>query len=172
VIDMLRRRLSQNDYAGIGEFHAFGDDVDLPVVREVVRMAHRRGLFLHAHSDSEAIRRIFAQNPDAIVLWAHSGFEGPGEIAEMLERYPRLWTDLAFRNEHATADEVVPEWRELFERFPDRFVIGTDTFTLERWSSVEDHASWNRAWLESLPGALRDAIAFGNAERLLGMTGR
>jgi len=32
VVAMLSERLARNYYAGIGEFHAFGDDVDLPVL--------------------------------------------------------------------------------------------------------------------------------------------
>jgi predicted TIM-barrel fold metal-dependent hydrolase len=167
VIDLLRERLDTYRYAGIGEFHAFGDDMDLPVLRQVVELARHHGLFLHAHSDTDAVRRIFVQDPDAVVLWAHAGFEGPEEIAGMLDSYPNLWADLAFRSEHAIDGKLEPAWRELFERFPDRFLLGTDTFTPERWFYVSDHAEWNRAWLAELKPEVREAIARGNAERLL-----
>ncbi len=172
VPDMLRERLKSGVYAGIGEFHAFGDDVELPVVRQVIELAREHGLFLHAHSDADAVRRIFRHDPDALVLWAHAGFEGPGVIAELLARYENLWADLAFRSEHATDGAVDPAWRELFERFPDRFLLGTDTNTPERWYYVEDYAAWCRQWLRDLPEQVRQAIAHGNAERLLATVGR
>lgn len=172
VPEMLRGRLKSGVYAGIGEFHAFGDDVELPVVSDVIDLAREYGIFLHAHSDADAIERIFRRDPDALVLWAHAGFEGPEVVSEMLERYDNLWADLAFRSEHAVDGEVDPAWRLLFEAFPDRFLLGTDTFTPERWFYVEDHASWCRDWLVDLPADLRRAIAHGNAEQLLDRVGR
>ena len=74
VIEYLQGRLARLRYAGIGEFHVSGEDADLPVMRRVVELAREHGLFLHAHSDADAVERIFAQHPDAVVLWAHAGF--------------------------------------------------------------------------------------------------
>lgn len=144
----------------------FGEDADLPVLRSVVRLAREHDLFLHAHSDAEAVRRLFAQDPEIRVLWAHSGFTGPEEVAQMLGTYPNLWSDLAFRSEHGNGGRVAPEWRAVFEAFPDRFMVGTDTYTPERWYYVGEHADWSRAWLDDLPPALADNIAWRNAERL------
>ena len=47
--------------------------------------------------------------------------------------------------------KVAPGWREAFLEFPDRFVVGTDTFTPERWHYVVEHARWSRQWLADLP---------------------
>ena len=47
-----------------------------------------------------------------------------------------------------------------------RFMVGTDTFAPERWYFVEEHAKWNREWLQSLPRSLADKIAYQNAEAL------
>ena len=167
VVPMLSGLLERNDYAGIGEFHAFGADIDLPVLQQVIGLAKKHGIFLHAHADADAIERIFKTNPDALVIWAHSGFEDPARIAPLLEKYPNLWSDLAFRYEHADAGQVDPDWRALFERFPGRFMIGTDTYTPERWYFVVEHAEWSRAWLDSLPRPLAENIAYRNAEALL-----
>ena len=167
VVDMLAERLARNDYAGIGEFHAFNVDVDLPVLQRVIGLAKQYGIFLHAHSDADAIDRIFATDPDALVLWAHSGFDNPDVLAAMLGKYPNLWADLAFRYEHANNARVDPEWRALFEAFPRRFMLGTDTYTPERWYYVAEHADWSRQWLGSLPRELAENIAWRNAEDLL-----
>lgn len=166
VVQMLKERLSTNTYAGIGEFHIFGEDADLPVMREVVKLAHEYGIFLHAHSDAEAVDRLFLQDPDARILWAHSGFEDPKTVGKMLAKHPNLWSDLAFRSEHASAGKVNPDWRTLFLKFPRRFMIGTDTYAPERWYYVIDHADWSRQWLKDLPEELRENISYLNAETL------
>ena len=173
VVTMLSELLDRNEYAGIGEFHAFNTDIDLPVVQQVISLAKQHGIFLHAHSDAEAIERIFASDSSAVVLWAHSGFDGPADIAPMLKKYPNLWADLAYRWDHEDEGGTVqPAWRKLFEQYPDRFLLGTDTFTPERWYYVEEQADRSRAWLASLPKPLRENIAWKNAERLLARVGR
>ena len=171
VPTMLSERLRKYRYAGIGEFHAYGEDIELPVLQQVIGLAKQYGIYLHAHVDSDAIHRIFKHDPDAMVLWAHSGFDDPEQIRALLEKYPNLWSDLAFRNEHALQDIVDPEWRELFIEFPDRFVLGTDTYTPERWYYVVEHANWSREWLQTLPREIAEKIAYRNAESLLKKVG-
>lgn len=166
VIGMLEERLAKGGYAGIGEFHVFGADADGEVFRKVVQLAQKHRIFLHAHSDADAVERIFAQDPEAAVLWAHSGFAEPDVVRPMLARHDRLWADLAFRSDHAAGGGVDPHWRKLFEDFPDRFMIGTDTYTPERWHFVEEHASWSRGWLRTLPRDLAERIAWRNAAAL------
>lgn len=171
VIDMLNDRLNTSRYAGIGEFHADGDDIELPVLQKVVDLANEHGIFLHAHVDIEAIHRIFSRNPDALVLWAHSGFDDPDQIRPLLEQYPNLWADLAFRSDHVLEGRAVTEWRTLFIEFPERFLLGTDTYTPDRWFDVVDNADWSRGWLQSLPQSVAENIAYRNAEALLERVG-
>ena len=166
-VQVLTELLAANKYAGIGEFRAYGDDIETDVLKGVIALAKQYDIFLHAHSDADAIDRIFAQDPSAIVLWAHSGFDRPDEIAALLRKHPNLWADLAVRSEQGYNGKVPPEWRALFEEFPDRFMVGTDTFTPERWPYVGAHADWSRAWLSDLPPEIAENIAWRNAERLL-----
>jgi predicted TIM-barrel fold metal-dependent hydrolase len=167
IVRYMEERLGRYRYAGVGEFHLFGADADLPVPRRMVALARERGLFLHAHSDADAVERLFAQWPQARILWAHSGFEPPARVREVLRRHPRLWCDLAFRSDQASGGRVDAAWREAFTEFPDRFMVGTDTFTPERWHYVGPHASWSRQWLADLPGPLAEAIAWRNGQALL-----
>jgi len=166
VVRYLEERLAKYRYVGIGEFHLYGEDADLAVPRRMVALAREHALVLHAHSDVDAIERLLRQWPEARVLWAHSGFDRPEKVRETLRRHPRLWCDLAFRGDHATAGKVDAAWREAFTEFPDRFMIGTDTFTPERWHYIAGHASWSRAWLADLPAPLAERIAWRNAEAL------
>jgi len=167
VVRHVEDRLRRFRYAAIGEFHVYGADADLPVPRRMVQLARQHNLLLHAHSDSDAIERLFAQFPQARVLWAHAGFERPAQVRALLRKHRTLWADLAFRNDHGNGGKVDPEWREAFQEFPDRFMVGTDTFTPERLHYIPDHANWSRAWMADLPAELAERIAWRNAQDLI-----
>jgi hypothetical protein len=162
VEDLLRK----HRYVAIGEFHLYGADADLPIPRRIVALAKQHGLFLHAHSDVDALERIFAQDPGARVLWAHAGFAEAEKVREMLRKHKTLWADLALRSEVGSGGRVSPEWREVFMEFPDRFMVGTDTWAPQRWHSIADHAAFSRAWLSDLPRDVAERIAWKNAEIL------
>ncbi|HUL93194.1 MAG TPA: amidohydrolase family protein [Burkholderiales bacterium] len=166
VIPYLEDRLTKYKYAGIGEFHLYGDNADLAVPRRMVELAKRHNLFLHAHSDTDAVERLFRQWPQARILWAHSGFERPDRVREMLRKHGNLWADLAFRTDQAQGGKVDPEWRAAFLEFPDRFLLGTDTYVPERWHYIPEHAVWARGWLADLPPEVAERIAFRNGEAL------
>ena len=170
IIAHVEGRLKANTYAGIGEFHAYGADADTPVMRRMVELAKQYKIFLHAHSDADAVERMFKQNPEALVLWAHSGFDPADKVRAMLAKHPTLWADLAFRSDQAPSGKLDATWRQLFIDYPERFMVGTDTFTPERWHYVVEHAAYSRKWLNELPPDLADNIAFRNAERLAART--
>jgi hypothetical protein len=168
VIAHMKARLQRYRYVALGEYHVFGADADLPVMRWVVQAARERGLVLHSHSDADAVERQFRQDPNARILWAHSGFEPPEAVRAMLRRHKQLWCDLAFRNDPAPGGQLDAGWRDAFAEFPDRFMVGTDTFTPERWHYVIEHANWVRRWVAQLPPAVGEALAWRNGERLFG----
>lgn len=167
ILEHVKERLKKYTYVGIGEFHVFGDKTDSIGIRGIVELAKEYDLFLHAHSDQKAVHNLFEQFPEARVLWAHSGFDAPDEVAAMLRQYDNLWADLAFRSDHAAGETIDPDWRKLFEEFPDRIMLGTDTYTPERWPFVGHHAKWSRSWLKELPIEIAENIAWRNAETLL-----
>jgi len=168
VLAYMEERLKKYRYAAIGEFHLYGADADLPIPRRMVELCRQHGMFLHAHSDIDCVERLFRLDPQARILWAHSGFERPERVAEMLRKHRNLWCDLAFRSEHGSGGKVDPAWRAAFVEFPDRFMVGTDTFTPERWHYIVEHANWTRAWLAGLPQELAERIAWRNGEDLFG----
>ena len=167
IVAYVEERLKKHRYFAIGEFHLFGADADLPVPRRMVELARQYRILLHAHSDADAVERLFRQDPEARVLWAHAGFEGPDRVRELLRKQKNLWADLAFRTDHGSGGSSPPEWREAFLEFPDRFMVGTDTYVAERWHYVPEHAAWSRAWLSTLPADVAERIAYKNGEAMI-----
>lgn len=167
ALDYVEALLARNRYASIGEFHLYGEDADLDIPRRIVELAVEHNLILHAHSDADAVTRLLAQSPTIKVLWAHSGFDGPAEIAAMLEKHDRLWADLAFRSDVGSGGKLSDEWKALFEAHPDRMMLGTDTYTPERMYFIPSHAEAARGWLKSLSDELAERVAWKNAHELL-----
>jgi predicted TIM-barrel fold metal-dependent hydrolase len=64
--------------------------------------------------------------------------------------------------------QLSAEWRDLFARHSDRFVLGSDTWINERWFGYDTIMQTYRAWLAQLPADQAMRIAHGNAERLFG----
>ena len=170
VAAYVEERLKKYKYVAIGEFHLYGADADLPVPRRMVQLAKQYRILLHAHSDADAVERLFRQDPEARILWAHAGFEQPERVREMLRKHKNLWCDLAFRTDHGAGGKPPREWREAFLEFPDRFMVGTDTYVAERWHYVPEHAAWSRAWLATLPADVAERIAYRNGEAMIAAT--
>lgn len=168
VIAYVEERLKRYRYVAIGEFHVYGADADLPVVRRMVQLARERKLMLHVHSDSDAVDRIFRQDPGARILWAHAGFDRPERVRGMLARHKNLWCDLSWRTDHAPGGKLDAAWRPLFLEFPDRFMVGTDTPSPERWHFIPEHARLARMWLAELPRDVAEKIAWRNGDAVFG----
>jgi hypothetical protein len=167
VLAYVGRKLEQHRYAALGEFHLFGADADLPNVRTMVRWAREHNLILHAHSDADAVERLLKQWPQAKIIWAHSGFDRPAAVGELLRRHKNVWADLAYRSDMGSEGKVDADWAALFQEFPDRFMLGTDTFTPERMHYIPEHARHARGWLSALPRPIAEGIAWRNAEKLV-----
>lgn len=165
----VEERLKRGIYRGIGEFHLSATDVDKPVVRRFADLAAKQQLFLHAHVDEVAVEKLLTLYPEVRILWAHAGMSSPvKEVGRLLDRYPKLWVELALRLDVAPGGNLDPEWRALFLRHSDRFMVGTDTWTTSRWQSLVDEAKATRRWLGQLPRDVAEQIAYRNGERLFG----
>lgn len=164
-------RLAKGTYRGIGEFHLHDmAAAEVPLVAQAARLAATRDVFVHVHSDAGPLRVLFAAAPTLKVLWAHAGMsEGAARVGEMLDAHANLWTEVSFRaHDIAPGGTLDPAWRALLLRHPDRFMIGTDTYTTGRWGDYAALIEGHRRWLAQLPAGVAQAIAYGNAVRLLG----
>ena len=157
-------------YRGIGEFHVHGRSADTAVLKDIVDFSVARGLVLHAHCDDEALEILFAHNPGARVIWAHTGFTTPLErVEELLKKYPSMWGELSYRSDVTDGGGLSRGWKALFSRHPTRFMVGSDTWVNERWASYPAIMGGYRRWLGELPRELAERIAWRNAAELLGV---
>lgn len=161
-------RLATGRWAGIGELHLFAADANNPVFAKLVRLAERHKLVLLIHGDAEVVNRAFELAPGVRVLWAHLGTAPrPAILARMLARHPQLWIDTSVRDERiAPNGRLLPEWRALFLRHPDRFLVAVDAFSSNRWRHYGEVAGQIRAWVEPLPAELKRKLLHDNAARL------
>lgn len=168
-IELIEQEFKRGYYRGIGEFHLYGKSAWNPVIKKVVDFAVANNLYLHAHTDEEALLILFEHNPKAKIIWAHTGFSTePKRVAELLDKYSMLWGELSYRGGITRGNALSPEWRDLFARYSDRFLLGSDTWINERWASYDDIFNEYRSWLKQLPRDQAQRIAWGNAARLFG----
>ena len=95
-------------------------------------------------------------------------------VDALLAKWPHLWTELSLRDDVSPQGKLDPRWRALLVKYGDRFMVGTDTWTVggtytgnERWDAYAQIVGGIRAWLAQLPPDVAEAIAHGNAERFL-----
>ena len=169
----LARGTAAGPYRGLGEFHLYDSAfADHPVPRTLMQLAQERQLAVLAHCDDVSIEKLMAHAPRARLIWAHTGIGGvPIErVQALLQRHPSLRGELSYRPGLIGADGApTAEWRALFERHADRFLIGSDTWVNARWDDYEPLMAEARRWLGALPPDQAQRIAWGNAQSLFGL---
>ncbi len=153
-------------------------------------------LIHHEAEDSllPELERMLVKYPKAVVVWCHVGrnrnfntwrkFKSAAAVKEYLKKYPNLYFDLVASRPGSKFEPtgqidaimydfvmlktiLLPEWKELFEEFPDRFLIGTDINT-GRFSKYDNTISTFRTViLDSLRKETAEKIAFKNAWKLM-----
>ena len=126
-----------------------------------------RDLYMLAHCDEPALLDPLHQNRKGKIIWAHTGFSTPvARVSELLDQHPALMAELSYRSGITDGGgQLSPEWRELFARHADRFLLGSDTWVPERWASYDGIINGYRGWLAQLPPdqAERSPMAMPNA---------
>lgn len=174
VLAELARGTASGPYRGIGEFHLYESaNANGPVARKLIALAERQKLAVLAHVDDVAIDLLMANAPskgrNLRLIWAHTGIGGaPIErVQALLERYPLLMGELSYRpGLTCEGARLCPEWRALILKYPERFMIGSDTWVNQRWSAYDEIMRGYRIWLGELPPDVARRIAWGNAAAL------
>ena len=143
-------------------------DVAAPVVKRFAELAAQRNLLLWCHIDDATVEAMLKTLPGARDCCGRTPAcrPRPSASGELVDRFPMLWVELALRTDVAPGGTLDPEWRALFVRHPDRFLVGTDTWVTSRWESVRDANEAVQRWLQQLPRDVAEQIAWKNGERL------
>ena len=170
VQSYVEERLKRGIYRGIGEFHLSESGVGGPTLKRFAELAADRDLFLQAHVDDVTIEKLLMLYPKTRFLWAHAGMSASAPtVGGLLERFPKLWVELALRTDVAPGGTLDPKWRAVFVKYPDRFMVGTDTWVTSRWEAMQGYHRDVQTWLGQLPRDVAQAIAWKNGERLFPM---
>ena len=173
----LARVTPAGPYQGLGEFHLYDSaKANGPVARQLMALADTRRLAVLAHVDDVAIDLLMANIPSkgqqTRLIWAHTGIGGTpvARVDALMARYPMLMGELSYRP-GLTCDGgmLCPEWRALLLKYPNRFVIGSDTWVNQRWQYYDELMQGYRTWLGGLPPEVARAIGWGNAAGWFGL---
>ncbi len=173
----LARGTASGPYRGLGEFHLYDSaNANGPVARKLMALAEEKDLAVLAHVDDTAIDLLMANTPSkgakVRLIWAHTGIGGApvARVDQLFARYPRLMGELSYRP-GLTCDggKLCPEWRQLLLKYPNRFLVGSDTWVNQRWQYYDDTMKGYRTWLGDLPADVARKIAWDNGATLFGV---
>ncbi len=178
IVEMVLRELAAGTdagpYRGLGEFHLYDSaKADGPTARRLMQLAQERNLVVLAHVDDVAVGKLYAHAPRVRMIWAHTGIGGvPIErVRALLQKYPGLHGELSYRpGLTVESGRLSPQWRALLAEQPERFFVGSDTWTNSRWDAYESLMREARAWLGDLPPAVARRIAWDNGAAMFGLT--
>jgi hypothetical protein len=172
----LARGTAAGPYRGLGEFHLYDSaNANGAVARKLMVLAEEKQLAVLAHVDDVAIDLLMAHTPSKgrqlRLIWAHTGIGGVpvARVDQLLARYPGLMGELSYRP-GLTCDggKLCPEWRTLLLKYPDRFLVGSDTWVNQRWESYDATMRGYRTWLGDLPPDVARRIAWDNSASMFG----
>lgn len=195
LVPLVDSLLSQGGYYGIGEisvshFPASGFpeadfDPNGRTMRSLMQLARKHRMPILIHCEITRLREFEAllrDHRDVMVIWAHGGYTQLFLARRLLEQHANLIYELSartwarhprspdytiFRNETT----VWPEWLELIESMPTRFLVGTDASgRSEEGNSA--NARRVQVLLDQLSPSVRSQIAQQNMDRLLGLSPR
>ncbi len=181
IAEMVRTELRQGTpsgpYRGLGEFHLYDSaNAQGAIARELMVLADQQNLAVLAHVDDVAVEQLMQHTPsqgrNTRLIWAHTGIGGTpvARVDELMARFPRLMGELSYRPGLTCDDgQLCPEWRALILKYPDRFMIGSDTWINQRWLYYDDLMKAYRLWLGGLPPEVARQVAWNNGARLFGL---
>jgi len=181
IVEMVNTELARGTpagpYRGLGEFHLYDSaNANGPVAKQLMALAEEKDLAILAHVDDVAIDLLMANTPSKgqkmRLIWAHTGIGGTPapRVDALFARYPKLMGELSYRPGLTCSDgQLCPEWRALLLKYPDRFMIGSDTWVNQRWQYYGELMQGYRTWLGGLPADVARRIAWDNGAKLFGV---
>jgi predicted TIM-barrel fold metal-dependent hydrolase len=166
---------------------------DSPLMFRIADMATRYQVPMLIHAEGEphvvaGMERVLKSYPNATVIWAHNcGRQSAEAIRRLLGDHSNLYCDLGGMTHtrpfgYGTSwprgtpwtfpietgyGRLHTEMKELFERFPDRFMVGMDVYFNEAYRFFPERVHRFRQLLSELPAETARKLAYENAERVL-----
>jgi hypothetical protein len=137
--------------------------------------------------DWPAFHALYARFPAVIFIWPHAGRASHEQVATVVSSHANVMVTLSKKEHRARSlsseekaemlgEGVIDdcgvlrrEWRDLFVRYPERFMFATDAHKSFRWAKYEAIVERWRLILGQLPEPLAQSLAWRNAERVYGM---
>lgn len=190
LLAYVESELQRGGYRGIGElsivhFPSRGfPETEVsplhPLMDGLLGLAERFGLPVMLHCETTYARelsQLLALHPAVHVIWAHGGYASLYWTHRMLKTHPNLTIELSMRMVHdhprspdfwilESPGKVWPQWLELIEQNPSRFIVGSDAtqrnprVDAARVESVQD-------LLRQLSPSVRSRVAHQNLDDLI-----
>lgn len=191
VVTEARKGLASGQFKGIGELHMYPDlglRRENKVFNGLLQLAVEFDVpfLIHTAASSHLFFAPVCQKyPSVRFIWAHAGNRlQPSDIDKLMQQCPNLWAEVSARDPwryNSLTDKdnrLLPGWRELFIKYQDRFMTGTDPVWGnnednrwvsgdEAWEHYSQIIEWHRHWLKQLPPEVEEKIRLTNALKLI-----
>lgn len=130
----------------------------------------------------DAFNRLLAHNRQTKIIWDHigwdhTGYRTPEATRQMLGENPNLYMSIKDHPDSPEQNQIMQngtiklEWLEVFEQFPDRFILGSDMFYVPPGARAVGPGGPGgpRTILNQLPAELARRFAYENAEAIFGL---
>ena len=179
----LEAELTKSNARVVGEVHlrqvgrrSIERDPSDAAFGKILEVAATRGVPVVVHDEltdaaTAALDKALSAHRKATLVLAHAGEGPPARVEGLLVRNPNLLVDLSgmhFQRKPALASEtgpLDPAWKELIEKFPDRFLMGLDVWAprLFEPAMLDRLLTWTRRVLGELTPDVAGRVAYKNA---------
>ena len=161
------------DHPAFMEIYDLATEYDIPVLihHNISSVDNENPLYL------KEMQNALAHNRETNIIWAHVGISrrinvsGLVTIAdEMLEENENLYYDISWivYEDYINKDAVsLRQWASLIEKYPDRFILGTDK--VGHWDTYKDEVTKYTPLIELLSDETAEKLTGGNMLRLIGV---
>lgn len=138
--------------------------------------------FYKWQNDYPKFSQLFKKYPELKFVINHLGFGERSQVEQLIKENPNVYFTISKRNskfEYFKNAEtfqgsplldkkktLAPEWKILFEKYPERFIFATDSHKDYMWDVYSNTVEDYRGLLGQLPASVAEAIAYKNSEIL------
>jgi len=133
--------------------------------------------------DWPAFHALYSRFPGVTFIWPHAGFASHEQVLTVLSSHDNVMVTLSKKEKAQGAlsseeksemlgaaivdscGKLLPEWRELFYKYPERFMFATDAHKDFRWAKYLQVVEQWRFILGQLPDPIAQLLAWRNANR-------